>query len=244
MRFHARTRRFALCTGFPGLSRFAVFAWLALITGFALLLTGLPLFPGLAVFALLSRRGPFALLLSLRLALARRLGGRLVVAALVVVLVAFIEIVVVAVVAVVALIALASPGVLTVVVLLVLRLPLFLPGAHLRDDTVVVVRVLHVIFGLNALALLLRLTREIRVFFQQLQRIATLARLHAAIANFTTTLTLGTRIAAPTTPTGLLPIPHEILFSPILPAEPTVVVQDTRFARVGPEATAKRFCLS
>lgn len=146
----------------------------------------------------------------------------------------------------IAIVMLAATAIGTIVVLLVLRLTLFLPGAHLGDDAVVVVCVLQIIFGLDAFALLMRLAREVGVFLEQLKRIAALARLHVAVAHFTTAALLGTRIAAPTTPTGLLlPISHEILFSPILPAEPTVVVQDMRgHPRKGPEATAKRFCLS
>lgn len=146
----------------------------------------------------------------------------------------------------IAIVMLAATAIGTIVVLLVLRLTLFLPGAHLGDDAVVVVCVLQIIFGLDALALLVRFACEVGVFLEQLKRIAALARLHVAVAHFTTAALLGTRIAAPTTPTGLLlPISHEILFSPILPAEPTVVVQDMRgHPRKGPEATAKRFCLS
>lgn len=146
----------------------------------------------------------------------------------------------------IAIVMLAAAAIGTIVVLLVLRLTLFLPGAHLGDDAVVVVCVLQIIFGLDAFALLMRLAREVGVFLEQLKRIAALARLHVAVAHLTTAALLGTRIAAPTTPTGLLlPISHEILFSPILPAEPTVVVQDMRgHPRKGPEATAKRFCLS
>lgn len=141
---------------------------------------------------------------------------------------------------------LAAAAIRAIVVLLVLRLALFLPGAHLCDDAVVVVGVLQIIFGLHALALLVRLAGEVRVFLEQLERIAALPRLHVAVAHITPTALLGTRIAAPTTPTGLLlSISHEILFSPILPAEPTVVVQVMRgHPRKGPEATAKRFCLS
>jgi hypothetical protein len=140
----------------------------------------------------------------------------------------------------------AATAIGAIVVLLVLRLTLFLPRAHLGDDAVVVVCVLQIIFGLDAFALLMRLTREVGVFLEQLKRIAALPRLHVAVAHLTTAALLGTRIAAPTTPTGLLlPISHEILFSPILPAEPTVVVQDMRgHPHKGPEATAKRFCLS
>ena len=140
----------------------------------------------------------------------------------------------------------AATAIGTVVVLLILRLTLFLPRAHFGNDAVIVVCVLQIIFGLDAFALLVRLAREVGVFFEQLKRIAALAGLHVAVAHLTTAALLGTRIAAPTTPTGLLlPISHEILFSPILPAEPTVVVQDMRVhPRKGPEATAKRFCLS
>ncbi len=140
----------------------------------------------------------------------------------------------------------AATAIGTVVVLLILRLTLFLPRAHFGNDAVIVVCVLQIIFGLDAFALLVRLAREVGVFFEQLKRIAALAGLHVAVAHLTTAALLGTRIAAPTTPTGLLlPISHEILFSPILPAEPTVVVQDMRgHPRKGPEATAKRFCLS
>nr|WP_293778724.1 hypothetical protein [Sphingosinicella sp.] len=133
-----------------------------------------------------------------------------------------------------------------VVVLLILRLTLFLPRAHLGDNAMVVIGVLQIIFGLDAFALLMRLACKIGVFLKQLKRIAALAGLHVAVAHLTAAALLGTRIAAPTTPTGLLlSISHEILFSPILPAEPTVVVQDMRGnPRKGPEATAKRFCLS
>lgn len=140
----------------------------------------------------------------------------------------------------------AATAIGTVVVLLVLRLALFLPRAHLGDDAVVVIGVLQIIFGLDALALLVRLAGKVRVFLEQLKRIAALPRLHVAVAHITTAALLGTRIAAPTAPTGLLlSISHEILFSPILPAEPTVVVQVMRGnPRKGPEATAKRFCLS
>ncbi|BBE33474.1 hypothetical protein SmB9_11320 [Sphingosinicella microcystinivorans] len=146
----------------------------------------------------------------------------------------------------VALVILAAAAIRAIIVLLVLRLTLFLPRTHLGDDAVVVIGVLQIIFGLDAFTLLVRLAGEIRVFLEQLKRIAPLARLHVAVAHFATATLLGTRIAAPTTPTGLLlSISHEILFSPILPAEPTVVVQDVRsHPRKGPEATAKRFCLS
>jgi hypothetical protein len=146
----------------------------------------------------------------------------------------------------VALVMLAAAAIRAIVVLLVLRLTLFLPGAHLGDDAVVVIGILQIIFGLDAFTLLVRLTGKIGVFLEQLKRIAPLARLHVAVAHLTTAALLGTRITAPTAPTGLLlPISHEILFSPILPAEPTVVVQDMRGnPRKGPEATAKRFCLS
>ncbi|MBB4633562.1 hypothetical protein GGQ98_003201 [Sphingosinicella soli] len=166
-------------------------------------------------------------------------GIPLVAVVLVVVLVALILI------AHIALVGIAAAPIGAVAVLLILRLTLFLTRAHFGNDAVVVIGVLQKIFGLDAFALLMCLAREIRVFLEQLQRIAALPRLRASVAHLTTAALLGTRIAAPTTPTGLLPIPHEILFSPIMPAEPTVVDQDVRgHPRKGPEATAKRFCLS
>ena len=191
-----------------------------------------------SVLPLLARLEPLALL-------AIVVDGRAVIPLALFVLIALVVAVIILV-ADIAIVMLAATAIGTIVVLLVLRLTLFLPGAHLGDDAVVVVCVLQIIFGLDAFALLMRLAREVGVFLEQLKRIAALPRLHVAVAHLTTAALLGTRIAAPTTPTGLLlPISHEILFSPILPAEPTVVVQDMRgHPRKGPEATAKRFCLS
>lgn len=191
-----------------------------------------------AVLALLARLEPLTLL-------AIVVDGRAVIPLALFILIALVVAVIILV-ADIAIFMLAAAAIGTIVVLLVLRLTLFLPGAHLGDDAVVMVCVLQIIFGLDALALLMRLAREVGVFLEQLKRIAALPRLHVAVAHLTTAALLGTRIAAPTTPTGLLlPISHEILFSPILPAEPTVVVQDMRgHPRKGPEATAKRFCLS
>ncbi len=191
-----------------------------------------------AVLTLLARLEPLTLL-------AIVLDGRAVIPLALFILIALVVAVIILV-ADIAIFMLAAAAIGTIVVLLVLRLTLFLPGAHLGDDAVVMVCVLQIIFGLDALALLMRLAREVGVFLEQLKRIAALPRLHVAVAHLTTAALLGTRIAAPTTPTGLLlPISHEILFSPILPAEPTVVVQDMRGQpRKGPEATAKRFCLS
>lgn len=191
-----------------------------------------------AVLPLLARFEPLALL-------AIVVDGRAVIPLALFILIALVVAVIILV-ADIAIFMFAAAAIGTIVVLLVLRLTLFLPGAHLGDDAVVVVCVLQIIFGLDAFALLMRLAREVGVFLEQLKRIAALAGLHVAVAHLTTAALLGTRIAAPTTPTGLLlPISHEILFSPILPAEPTVVVQDMRgHPRKGPEATAKRFCLS
>lgn len=191
-----------------------------------------------SVLPLLARLEPLALL-------AIVVDGRAVIPLALFILIALVVAVIILV-ADIAIFMLAAAAIGTIVVLLVLRLTLFLPGAHLGDDAVVVVCVLQIIFGLDAFALLMRLAREVGVFLEQLKRIAALPRLHVAVAHLTTAALLGTRIAAPTTPTGLLlPISHEILFSPILPAEPTVVVQDMRGQpRKGPEATAKRFCLS
>jgi len=219
--------------GTVALLTLAILAFRAVLT-----LDALRAFLTVAVLALLARLEPLTLL-------AIVVDGRAVIPLALFILIALVVAVIILV-ADIAIFMLSAAAIGTIVVLLVLRLTLFLPGAHLGDDAVVVVCVLQIIFGLDAFALLMRLAREVGVFLEQLKRIAALPRLHVAVAHLTTAALLGTRIAAPTTPTGLLlPISHEILFSPILPAEPTVVVQDMRGQpRKGPEATAKRFCLS
>lgn len=134
-------------------------------------------------------------------------------------------------VALITLVAFARPA----VVLLVLGLPLLVPCAHLGDDAVIVVGVLHVVLCLYAVALLLRVTGQVGIFFKELHRIAALARFHA-VTHFAATALRGARIVATSATAARLRVSHaNALFPRILPAEPTVDFLDKRTKRTGPK---------
>jgi hypothetical protein len=121
------------------------------------------------------------------------------------------------------------------VVLLILLLPLVLASTEFREYAVIVIRVLQIIFAQHAIALLLRIARQIRVFLQQLVGVTALPRLHPVAV---TPALLWALAAATATPTRLR-IPHETFFFLDISKCDTRAVDCSR-ARHGPTKTAKQ----
>jgi hypothetical protein len=87
---------------------------------------------------------------------------------------------------------------------------LFEAGAAFAEDAVIMVRVLQIIFGLDAVATELRIARHALVFFQELRGIATLA-IVLAVAIRPSTEVLGPLAPAAATAATLLSIIDQML---------------------------------